>query len=576
MDGAPKTRGAMRVELDLRSVPFSRFGSYFSFARLDGKEAVLGEGLYLRTHHYGGALVFKLEPYADGKPIPYELSTTPARIAITTEGAGRIEIVMADPSSIRVRGEGVSLRLEMPGERWRFTYELPGGAWGFDMPQSDAQVALDMIGGALDMDAPWAQGPGFCFITTSIVATLSPGPTGSFEAAIDDFVSTWKRPGRAPFDSCAKEAAAAFTTWARGLPSVSAPRELTRDLAGYVNWSAVVRPYGNLTKPTMLMSKMSMWHVFGWDHVFTAIAHVVHDPELAWDQFMIFAGHEDPFGKFPNNMNDRSISHTFANPPVHGWGLRRMEAANPSILTGERLSDVYRHLSMWTTWWTDHRTWAGEELPVYIHGFDSGWDNSTIFDKGVPLIAPDLAAYLALQLEVLSDLAGRLGKADDAAHWQAKSERVISALLDELWQDGEFVGKVLPSGTVSRCESLIRCMPIILGKRLPKDVQVRLVETIREHLTPWGLATEKTTSSRYQERGYWRGAIWAPTTLIVVSGLIEAGETHLARTIADSFCAMCDKSGFAENFDALTGAGEFDPAYTWTSSVYLILASMTW
>ena len=564
----------MPFEFDLRSVPFSRFGSYFSFARLDGKEAVLGEGLYLRTHHCGGALVFKLEPYGDAIPIPYELSATPARIAMTTEGGGRIEIVMADPSSIRIRGERVSLRLEMPSERWRFTYRLPEGAWGFDMPQSDAQVALDVIDGALDMHAPWEQGPGFCFITTSIVATLIPGPAGSFEAAIDDFISTWVRPARASFNSCAKEAASAFETWARGLPPVAAAREQGRDLAGYVNWSAVVRPAGNLTRPTMLMSKMSMWHVFGWDHVFTAMALVAHDPDLAWDQFMIFAGHEDSFGKFPNNMNNRSLSHTFANPPVHGWGLRRMEAANPALVTGERLSEVYNHLSLWTTWWTDHRTWAGNALPFYIHGFDSGWDNSTIFDAGVPLVAPDLAAYLALQLEALSDLARRLGNADEAARWQAKSELVISALLDELWQDGEFVGKVLPSGQIVRCESLITCMPIILGTRLPRDVQGRLVETIREHLTPRGLATEKTTSSKYKERGYWRGAIWAPTTLIAVSGLMEIGETSLARTIADSFCAMCERSGFAENFDALTGAAQFDPAYTWTSSVYLILATM--
>jgi len=32
------------------------------------------------------------------------------------------------------------------------------------------------------------------------------------------------------------------------------------------------------------------------------------------------------------------------------------------------------------------------------------------------------------------------------------------------------------------------------------------------------------------------------------------------------------QSGFAENYDALTGEARRDPAYTWTSSVFLILA----
>ena len=36
--------------------------------------------------------------------------------------------------------------------------------------------------------------------------------------------------------------------------------------------------------------------------------------------------------------------------------------------------------------------------------------------------------------------------------------------------------------------------------------------------------------------------------------------------------ALCETSGFAENFDATTGAGQRDRAYTWTASSYLILA----
>jgi putative isomerase len=35
---------------------------------------------------------------------------------------------------------------------------------------------------------------------------------------------------------------------------------------------------------------------------------------------------------------------------------------------------------------------------------------------------------------------------------------------------------------------------------------------------------------------------------------------------------MAARSGMAENFDAITGEGLRDPAYTWTSSVFLIFA----
>jgi hypothetical protein len=39
------------------------------------------------------------------------------------------------------------------------------------------------------------------------------------------------------------------------------------------------------------------------------------------------------------------------------------------------------------------------------------------------------------------------------------------------------------------------------------------------------------------------------------------------------FRRLCETSGFAENFDALTGEGLRDRAYTWTASTYLALAA---
>ena len=98
-----------------------------------------------------------------------------------------------------------------------------------------------------------------------------------------------------------------------------------------------------------------------------------------------------------------------------------------------------------------------------------------------------------------------------------------------------------------------------------------LVADIQAHLTPFGLATELIDSPLYEADGYWRGPIWAPSTMIVESGLRAAGEVALADEISERFRRLCERSGFAENFDALTGEGLRDRAYTWTASVYLLL-----
>ena len=53
--------------------------------------------------------------------------------------------------------------------------------------------------------------------------------------------------------------------------------------------------------------------------------------------------------------------------------------------------------------------------------------------------------------------------------------------------------------------------------------------------------------------------------MLIVDGLKEAGEELLARDISHKFINLCRSSGFAENFDALSGEGLRDRAYTWTS-----------
>jgi len=561
----------MPLEFDISKCPFSRFGSYFSLSIIDWGS--LGPGLYLHTHRGGSAQAFRIDPVRDGQAVAFETVATPSRLTLKPAGGGEVELVFCGTGEVRVRGRGVSLRLEMPKERWTTAWELPGGAWALNMSKHGVQLALEALEGRLTVDAPWGKFKGFCRESLRMVATLDPAESGSFEAAIDEFVTAWVRPARPGFDACCEDVARQYERWTQGLPEAPAEYAAARDLAGYVNWSATVDPSGHLTRRTMLMSKMGMCNVYHWDHAFNAMAHCSHDPDLAWEQLMVMWDRRDAYGKCPSSMNDREIRYTVSNPPVQGWALRRMWDENPAMMTVPRMLEAYEYLAKWSDWLCNHRTWPGELLPFYTHGFDSGWDNSTIFDDGVPIVTPDQPAYLILQLEVLADLADALNMQAGAASWRSRRDAMLAELLATLWKGGRFVGVRKPSGEVVQCESLLTCMPIVLGRRLPADVRAALVARIREHLTPWGLATEKPSSGLYEDNGYWRGPIWAPSTMLIVTGLLDIGQDELAGTIVRAFCRMCAEHGFYENFDAKTGAGCWDTAYTWTSSVFMIFAS---
>ena len=147
-----------------------------------------------------------------------------------------------------------------------------------------------------------------------------------------------------------------------------------------------------------------------------------------------------------------------------------------------------------------------------------------------------------------------------------------------LWRKDHFVAIRASDGSAIDSQSLILYIPIILGKRLPSDVRNKLIQGLTEpgrFRTAHGFATEPLTSKYYTTDGYWRGPIWAPATMLLAEGLESAGEHALAKKVREDFCRMAQQSGMYENFNAITGDGLRDPAYTWTSSVYLIFALRT-
>jgi glycogen debranching enzyme len=334
-----------------------------------------------------------------------------------------------------------------------------------------------------------------------------------------------------------------------------------------------VDPAGFLTRPAVLMSKHWMDKVWSWDHCFNALALAAGDPELAWHQFQLPFDHQDPAGALPDSVAHSEVLHNFVKPPIHGWAFGHLRRLLPRPLERVELAQTYERLARWTGFWLDHRRVPGHDLPHYQHGNDSGWDNATTFDGGRVVETADLAAFLVIQLDELATLAAELDDAAAAARWTDTAARIRGTLVDRLWDGSRFGPRDAATGRSRRSTSLLDLIPVVLGPDLPREVLDRLVQGITAHLTPHGPATEPVRSPHYLADGYWRGPIWAPATVLIEDGLRRAGHTGLADEISRSFRALCEKSGFAENFDAETGAGLRDRAYTWTASGYLILAA---
>lgn len=548
----------MTVAFPIRDIPFSHYGSWFGISPVTGLDTV-ADDLHLVSHQTGMHAVLRFVPARTAT-----VTATPARLE-WAHGAGTVEAAYETPDTVRLRGDGLGMAVLAAGT----TLTPFTGSYLYRDPVDDAVVLTDYGTGRRyritvlagdDVDVRGVEAVG----AAPRGVVLGDGP---WEIAIEEYAS-----GRAPyrpaatFDEAVKAADAHFAAFTDRVAPWRDAETPAAELAAYVLWSATVAPGGFLTRPAVLMSKHWMDKVWSWDHCFNALALAAGDPALAWDQFRLPFDHQDDTGGLPDSITHSEVLYNFVKPPVHGWAAARLP--RPDRAGREA---VYGHLARWTDHWLTVRRVPGEVLPHYHHGNDSGWDNATTFDRGRVVQSADLAAFLILQARELAALATGLGL--DPAGWDACAEQLRTALLAQLWTGDRFVARSPRTGETWSSGSLLDLMPIVLGADLPADVRDILADRIRAHLTANGLATELPSSAHYEADGYWRGPIWAPSTVLIEDGLRRAGCTGLADDISARFRALCERSGFAENFDAHTGAGLRDRAYTWTASAYLVLAA---
>lgn len=325
-----------------------------------------------------------------------------------------------------------------------------------------------------------------------------------------------------------------------------------------------------------------MRQVWSWDNCFNCLALATAYPDIAINQMLLPFDWITPEGRLPDSITHSEILYDYTKPPIYGWTMYKLldilassagsSTAPFDAMSKDRLTDIYGKVSANTLFWYKSRKAADLRVPWYSHGNDSGWDNATCYDRQTIVASPDLAAFLVVQNDFLAQTARHLDLSGEVTQWEAKRDDMIEALV-ELWDDDAkvFTFKDAFDGSTWSTQTLLKFIPLVASSHLPEHIGNAMAEGLSAHLTEWGLATEDPKSPKYEPDGYWRGPIWAPPTIIIESGLRQAGHIKLADEISQRYQRLCDKTGFAENYDALRGAGNRDLSYTWSASTYLVL-----
>lgn len=556
---------------DFDHVPFSRAGRFLTLSMMTVPGAEARRAPYLRFVAGGderpslGRLCRIAFHDPQGQEIVPEFDLSPVCLRARTV-AGRVDFVIGEGETLHLRGEGLDVRFHLEGSRYDYVYRPPQGGHCLVAAAENLRIMPRAASGTLDVRGLWQRDH-----SEAVSMTFS-GDAG-FEGTLQLFRTTQSGHEIAGFDKALAGAEAEFAAWLDAFPPAPPGEEEAHRLAAYLLSANRVPVEGALTRPAIYMSKNAMINIWSWDNAFSALGIAEIDPALAFDQFAVIFDHQDGSGLLPDYVNDRDVLFAFTKPPVHGWAISLIERRVPGFLTPDRRAYLARAIGRQVTYWLTHARARETDLPCYFHGNDSGWDNASFFSEGGPVLSPDLPVFLILACDALADLL--VTDKDEARQWRATGDQLLRLLFDTLWTGETFQPRlahapdIRPGG-----DSLIQFMPLLLGDRLPRAMAARLIARFRANgfLTEWGPATESPASPFYEADGYWRGPIWAPTTLLIHDGMMRQGEEALALEIASRFRRLAVQNGMAENFDALTGRGLRDRAFAWTSAVYSLLS----
>jgi hypothetical protein len=333
---------------------------------------------------------------------------------------------------------------------------------------------------------------------------------------------------------------------------------------------------------------------------------------------------------------ERPRTSGIVQPPVHAtaaWAVYRN--AKDRERAREFIAELFPQLAAWHGYLYRERTRGGDGLAEIWHPWESGMDNSPLWDDALarmvlaPGAVPDYArvdveladaaerptdaqydryAYLvgvfrdvdyspARQREVtpfavrpvlfnsllvqanrdLAEIARVLG--EDSAPFEAWAERTAAGLDAELW-DEELVAYVdydVRAGEPIRSRSATGFAPLYAG--VPSaERAARMVErlagagmSVDNGGDGWVLTSLPPDDPRFEPTLYWRGPVWPILNWVLYRGLVRYGYAELAVRVRDAMIGLARGAGFWEHYNPTTGQGHGGDQFAWTAGLVLDL-----
>jgi hypothetical protein len=403
---------------------------------------------------------------------------------------------------------------------------------------------------------------------------------------------------------------------------------------------------GGYTVPTASGLYPAQWN---WDSCLVALGFAQFDEARAWQEIeTLFSGqwpdgmvphiqfHGDDSTYFPNaeiwQAGPTGRSSGITQPPVAATVVRYLTDQFDNAVTAERVTQLVPKLLAWHRWFYQARDRDGIGLASIIHPWESGMDNSPVWDAALARVEPgpsvahlrkdtgfadarvrptgaEYDRYINLVLLFRSH-----GYAADRLYdispfrvadvgFNAILQRANHDLLFLLEKTGDTAGAAEVAGMIERTAAALEgrwntrdgfyysldtrsgetiAQPGI-GGLLPlyadPDAASRHPEMIG-HLERWldrisfGVPSFDPERPEFEPERYWRGPVWLVVNWMLIDGLRRNGQADLADRIRRHSLSLVERAGFSEYYDPRNGNGLGGQEFSWTAAMYLLLSTL--
>ena len=387
---------------------------------------------------------------------------------------------------------------------------------------------------------------------------------------------------------------------------------------------------------------------WNWDSAINALGWAVIDEKRAWQEItMLLRGQWD--GEMQPGMLPHIVFHQPSDeyfPGADYWGVERQPPTSsifqPPILADcclqlyamakdkslavRMLREIYSRLSAYHTWWLRDRIPAAQGidgLPLSLHPWESGMDNSPAWDEALARVPMEKDAftrrdlkqvisaqrphdkeyqhylylvrffrqyrfdaqemlkspYLIHDICILSLLyksivalgeIARILDIDKDADATRKTLMNLHKGIQSLWGGDAFYHYDVHGGRLIRICTCASFLPLYAG--IATDAQARHLHAV---ILRWlahcnyGLPSFNPQDTLFESQRYWRGPSWLHINWLIARGLQLYGYQQTAKDLRNLSLKLIERSGFAEYYDSLSGAPCGGENFSWPAAICL-------